>query len=223
MLCGRLLFPILDNKAHAHSQAINPDEFTAAKCSPDRRKDQEKFLRLKDVGGALNFESGSRRGNIPQQTLSSPCPIDRHYVYWLGEMFKSNTIRFSTFPCHRQSSAAVSSKLDASQKAAKQENVSRVLRRVATSFEIGGSDEKMSMAIQTIVIAQAATLAPEPLNNSLISPKSAIGIWSSAFYANRSAPAWVNRTKVLLSCSTSQRLAIARSSPALYSAGVAFG
>ena len=162
MLCGRLLFPILDNKAHAHSQAINPDEFTAAKCSADRRKDQEKFLRLKDVGGALNFKSGSRRGNIPQQTLSSPCPIDRHYVYWLGEMFKSNTIRFSTFPCHRQCSAAVSSKLDASQKAAKQENVSRVLRRVATSFEIGGSDEKMSMAIQTIVIAQ-----PQPLHLNL--------------------------------------------------------
>jgi hypothetical protein len=208
MLCGRLLFPILDNKAHAHSQAINPDEFTAAKCSPDRRKDQEKFLRLKDVGGALNFESGSRRGNIPQQTLSSPCPIDRHYVYWLGEMFKSNTIRFSTFPCHRQSSVAVSSKLDASQKAVKQETVWRVLRRVATRFEIGGSDEKMSMAIQTIVIAQAATLAPGPLNNSLISPKSAIGIWSSAFYANRSAPAWVKRTKVPLSCSTSQPLSI---------------
>jgi hypothetical protein len=36
----------------------------------------------------------------------------------------------------------------------------------------------------------------------------------------RSAPAWVNFTKVPLSCSTSQPLAMARSSPALYSAGV---
>ena len=221
MLCGRLLFPILDNKAHAHGQAINPDEFTAAKCSPDRRKDQEKFLRLKDVGGALNFESGSRRGNIPQQTLSSPCPIDGHYVYWLAEMFKSNTIRFSTFPCHRHCSA-VGSDIDFSRRAANQENILHALRRVTASFKIRESDKKMSMAIQTISNCPSCSLAPEPLNNSLFSPKSAIGIWSSAFYANRSAPAWVKRTKVPLSCSTSQPLAIARSSPALYSAGVAF-
>ena len=203
MRCGRLLSLILNNKAHAHSQAINPDEFTAAKRGPDRRKDQEKFLRLKDVGRALNFELGSRRGNIPQQTLSAPCPIDGHYVHWLAEMFKSNTIRFSTFPCHRQSSAAVGSEHDASRKA-NQENASQALRRVTASFEIGRSDEKMSMATQLIVIAQAATFAVEPLNKPLNPPKSAIGIWSSAFYANRSAPAWVKRARVPLSSSTSQ-------------------
>ena len=65
MHCDRLVSLILDSEAHAHSQAINPDEFTAAKRGPDRRKDQEKFLRLKDLGRTLNFELGSRRGNVP--------------------------------------------------------------------------------------------------------------------------------------------------------------
>jgi len=140
---GRFLFLLIlsNNKAHPYSQAVNPDEFAAAKCGPDRRKDQEKFLRLKDVRRALNFQLGSRGGNVPQQTLSSPCPIDGHYVHRAAEMFKSNTIRFSTFPCHRHSSAAVGSELDASRKVANQENVSRALRRVTASFGIGGPDE----------------------------------------------------------------------------------
>lgn len=119
---GRFLFLILNNKAHPHSQAVNPDEFAAAKCGPDRRKDQKKFLRLKDVRRAVNFELGSRRGNVPQQALSAPCPIDGHYVHRATEMFKSNTIGFSIFTCHRRSSA-IDIELAAGRKAANQENV----------------------------------------------------------------------------------------------------
>jgi hypothetical protein len=69
---GRFLLLILNYKAYPHSQAVNPDEFTAAKCGPGRRKDQKKFLRLKDVRRTVNFELGSRRGNVPQQALSAP-------------------------------------------------------------------------------------------------------------------------------------------------------
>jgi hypothetical protein len=84
--------------------------------------------------------------------LSSPCPIDGHYVHRAAEMFKSNAIRFSTFPCHRRVST-VGGDIDVSRRAANQENVSQTLRRVTTSFEIRGSDKKMSMAIQLTVIA----------------------------------------------------------------------
>jgi hypothetical protein len=66
-------------------------------------------------------------------------------------MFKSNAIGFSTFACHRRSSA-VGSEHDASRKA-NQENASQALRRVTASFEIGRSDGKMSMTIQLIVLA----------------------------------------------------------------------
>lgn len=61
--CFLFLIPI--NKAHPNTQAVNPDELTAAKRSPGRGKYQEKFLRLKDVRRPINFEMGSRRGNVP--------------------------------------------------------------------------------------------------------------------------------------------------------------
>jgi hypothetical protein len=57
-------------------------------------------------------------------------------------MFKSNTIRFSTFPRHRHGSAAVGVELDASRKAANEESVSQALRRVTAGFEIGASMRK---------------------------------------------------------------------------------
>ena len=84
-------------------------------------------------------------------------------------MFKSNTMRFSTFTCHRQSSA-IGIELAAGQKAATKKMFSK--RCGASPLEIGGSVEKMS----TAVTAQAITLAPNPLNNSLNALRNAIGI-----------------------------------------------
>jgi hypothetical protein len=136
-MCRRrrlFLLTLFKDKANPHGQAVNPDEFTAAEGSPGGWKDQEEFLDLKDVCRSFNFEPGSSGGNVAQQTLSSPRPIDSHYVYGLAEMFKSNTIGFSVSVCHRYCAAAVGNEPEASRKAAKEESVSPASPRVTASW-----------------------------------------------------------------------------------------
>lgn len=160
------LIPFKD-KANPYGQAVNPDEFAAAKCSPGGRKQQEEFLGLEDVCCSIDFEPGTGRGNVTQQTLSSPGAIDAHQVDGFAEMLEPNTIRFSVSICHRYCAAAVASEPDSSSKAVNRKGASQALPSVTASWEILKFDEKRDMAIQPEKMFPSWNPRTEPLNNSL--------------------------------------------------------